>query len=279
MKPIQLFCLSLIAGLPMTQMTMAAAGGDYTIQGSLRNMDILPEKVYLIFRPKAHRPDDSAFVTNGSFSFKGHIDGPCMVTITKEYYDATGKRITMGHAGQSISFFLEASPIKVVWPGEMTNPVVTGSRADLDYHKANYRIDKWGDTLRSMYKMAMETKNVTLLNTFFSPEKMKKMEMFTREDFPAFIRRYQASTINLFLLESLIELPATAGWVEKVDSLYQLLPETIRSSDPGLVLGNRLAAELKIAPGRKAADFTQGEANGQPLALSSLKGKYTLLRF
>lgn len=253
--------------------------GSYIVEGTLRNMNITPEKVYMIFHGTSPRPDDSALVTNGKFIFKGHVDEPCMVTISKEYYDAQGKKIGMGRAGQSITFFLEDSPIKLDWPGEMTRPVVTGSKADIDYHKASYRMDKWGDTLRAAYKMAMETRNVTMLNTFLSPEKLKKAETLTKEDYPAFIRSNPASSINLYLIRQLMAIQASAGWTEKVDSLYQLLPVSTRSSEEGRKTGEQLAADRLVAIGHKAMDFTQEDVTGQAVSLSSFKGKYVLLCF
>lgn len=251
---------------------------NFVIEGTISNMPIMPEKVYLTC-DTAHKAMDSAFVKAGKYTFRGSIEEPVMVTIEKYDYDAEGRRVRTTTTYGQVVFFLDKGTVKVSSAGTISNAVITGSQADVDYHLANHRMDLWGDSVRKIYKMAQETKNAMLLNSFFTPENLHKVDLFMREDYPAFIRTHPASGVNLHLLRTLITLEPKAGGMEAYDSLFRLLPATTRSGTRGRNIETMLDNYLKTAIGHKAADFTQPDAAGHEVSLSSFKGKYVLLNF
>jgi peroxiredoxin len=70
-----------------------------------------------------------------------------------------------------------------------------------------------------------------------------------------------------------------AGWIDTVAGLFHGLPVAQRTSPDGKALGAFLDVELKTALGHPAPDFTQNDAAGHTVSLSSFKGKYVLLDF
>jgi peroxiredoxin len=100
-----------------------------------------------------------------------------------------------------------------------------------------------------------------------------------KTDYPAYIRSYPASGANLRLISDLMNCKPVAGWMDTLDVLYRLLPASTMNSPEGKALGDRLTVELKTAIGHKAIDFTQYDTQGNPVSLSSLRGKYILLDF
>jgi peroxiredoxin len=73
-----------------------------------------------------------------------------------------------------------------------------------------------------------------------------------------------------------------AGWdinPELVAPLYAKLPATTQQSFSGKNLGDRIAIARKTAIGNVAPEFVQNDTLGNPIALSSFRGKYVLVDF
>ncbi|MBS1664267.1 MAG: AhpC/TSA family protein [Bacteroidetes bacterium] len=252
------------------------------IEGTIIGMPVPPAYIYRIHPRTDPRRTDSAAVKEGKYRFIEKTDGVTKLTISRYYADThPGSRPP---ASQDGSGFLEiyvnkGDRVTIISTGTMKNAVVSGSRADHDYHEANHKLEMWGDTLRKLYKMAQETKNAALLSSFLTPANVKKAGDIMDESYPAFIRQNPSSPIDLTLISTLADHRPAAGRAEMLDSLYQLLPAATRSSKEGLSVSAVLNEQLKTEPGHKAIDFTQTDADGNSVSLSSFKGKYVLLNF
>lgn len=252
------------------------------IEGRIIGMPLPPAYVYCIHSRTDPRHTDSVAVKDGKYRIVEKEDQVTRLTISRYYADPhPGSRPA---ASQDGSGFLEiyvdkGDKVTIISTGTMKNAVVSGSIADKDYHEANKKFEMWGDTLRKLYKMAQETKNAALLSSFLTPANIKKAGDIMNESYPAFIRQHPASPINLTLIGMLADQRTAAGRAEMLDSLYRLLPTAMRTGKEGLAVGALLTEQLKTEPGHKAIDFTQTDADGHPVSLSSFKGKYVLLNF
>jgi peroxiredoxin len=66
---------------------------------------------------------------------------------------------------------------------------------------------------------------------------------------------------------------------EKVEPVFNQLPKAIRESKSGKEWQERIAIAKKTGVGSFAMDFTQNDTLGNPVKLSSFKGKYLLVDF
>jgi peroxiredoxin len=250
----------------------------FVIKGSFVNM-IAPEKVYLAYDTSHYHPTDSAVVTNGKYSFRGSIDGVAHLFISKKWWDrrSGGWEFSVVPADRA-ELFVEKGTVEVVSTGgDMEKSVVTGSLPDQDYRIAHRHQDLLMDSLRALVKIARETNNVVLLEK--TKGQVTKFEPVKKTDYVAFIRQHPGSPINIYLLEELARSTPMAGWMDTVASIYLGLPVAQRTSHDGKSLGVFLDTELKTALGHAAPDFTQNDAEGHMVSLSSFKGKYVLLDF
>lgn len=98
--------------------------------------------------------------------------------------------------------------------------------------------------------------------------------MQSRLDF--FVKRYPASYVTPFILF------ATAGYYNDpvlLESRFNKVNESIRTSQIGTSLGQYIAKEKIGAVGTYAIDFSQPDTSGKMVSLSSFKGKYVLVDF
>jgi len=67
--------------------------------------------------------------------------------------------------------------------------------------------------------------------------------------------------------------------VSEVEPIFNTLNEGLRTSYAGMSLSKLLNAGSITGIGAKAPGFTQNDANGKPVSLADLRGKYVLLEF
>ena len=62
-------------------------------------------------------------------------------------------------------------------------------------------------------------------------------------------------------------------------SIFNSLPESVKSIGSGKAFADKLEIAIKTAVGKPALDFTQPDTLGNPVSLSSFKGQYVLVDF
>jgi len=270
-------CVFLTTALSLGSRAQKGANA-FVIQGSFVDMTA-PEKVYLAYDTAHYHPTDSAVVSNGKYTFRGSIDGVAHLFISKKWWDrrAGGWEFSVVPSDRAELFVEKGTVVVVSTGGDMEKSVVTGSLPDQDYRTAHRHQDLLMDSLRALVKIARETNNVVLLEK--TKGQVTKFEPIKKADYVAFIKQHPASPINTYLLEELARSTPMAGWIDTVAGLFHGLPVAQRTSPDGKALGAFLDVELKTALGHPAPDFTQNDAAGHTVSLSSFKGKYVLLDF
>ena len=99
------------------------------------------------------------------------------------------------------------------------------------------------------------------------------------------IYKQRISRANQFIADhpksffSLYMIPMYNTDYADIKSLYEKLDESIKQSDSGKKLAQRMEVLKKSLIGTQMIDFTQNDINGKPIKFSSFKGKYVLVDF
>lgn len=266
---------SLLLGI--TTLTAQAQKNNFVIHGSIVGMPVQPDMVYLSYDTILHKPGDSAMVKDGTYTFEGHIDEPVEVKI--ENHLNAELHQNMKTTANETRFLIQPGDIKAISTETMNQTVVTGSPAETDFRQADEGMRLWGDSLRQLYQLGLKTKNQMILSSIMSEKNLSRIKILMKNGYGDFIRSHPASGADLFLIRHLIGYSDDAGWMDTLASLYHLLPTATQTSYQGRIVGAKLTEELKAAVGHKAADFTQQDADGHTVSLSTFKGKYVLLDF
>ena len=241
-----------------------------------------PAIIYLKYDAFAGKSPDSARIKDHKYSFAGTIDASVIATLVFEL-KGTGDKLTIMLDNGT----LDITSDQLLSKSKVTG---TGSGAHIDYIKIN----SFAATEAAAIRKIVESE------AFKTDEAIKK-EVSVRSGnlvgnavnfMYDFIKQNPKSPANPYFTSVLV----ISGFFSPAvtDTLYQNFPATLRTSKMGLlmdsVLAQRKKAELKMladrkvlddmAPiGSKAKDFTQNDAAGNPVALSSYKGKYVLIDF
>jgi peroxiredoxin len=171
--------------------------------------------------------------------------------------------------------FLENKPIHVSGSkADIKNLKVEGSSSHNDFLEFNRIFNPLIGTMNTyasqIQQQANEKKRESLIKQYDSLTAMVNYQV------GRFVESRKNSYVSPFVLFVTSQLNDNPSLLEQ---RYNLLDENIRNSHIGKSLGEYIAYNKIGAVGTDALDFTQNDVNGNPITLSSFKGKYVLVDF
>ncbi|QEM12529.1 TlpA disulfide reductase family protein [Mucilaginibacter rubeus] len=278
----------IVAMLPVT--ALAQTNDTFIINGKLGNVST-PAKVYLSYQLGANNVTDSANVVNGAFSFTGTIINPVNATIAVNYkglplekfIDANYKYADNGSliskTADDLDFFLEKGTITIASKDSIDKAQITGSQLNIDNVKLQAQlkaINQKGEKLMAEAKAATPEQQKSAAFRSAMQARYKALQTEQKTTLKSFISANPNSYLSLLALTS---VSGPAPDVSEVEPLYNSLSQNIRDTEAGKMMKAQLEALKVTAIGSEAPDFIQNDVNGNPVKLSSFRGKYVLLDF
>ncbi len=248
------------------QPVRTAKDSTYTITGKLDGLDT--GWVYLMNRQAGEKMDSSK-ISNGLFSFSGKAPVPafCYLGI-----------VNQGQKEFRLGFFAENGQISIAGKKDsVADAVVTGSASQQEYKNfiaGRKSIDKKGELLDKLYDSVQQKNNKHMMDSI-----EKVYENFEKEQqayAAAYAKSHPSSYVAAFeILENYSFNPDP----KELEPVYNSLDTSIQTSYYGKKIRETLESAKKTAIGSIAPEFSQENADGKPITLSSFKGKYTLVDF
>jgi peroxiredoxin len=249
---------------------------NFTISGTATTGNLSVAKVYLQYQSEGNNTMDSSDFVNGKYSFKGNISEPVLARIRVKYSpDAAGKMIKPMQGRDLISVFLSSGDITINSIDSFSNITVNGSVAQDDYTKLTKSFQPLNEQMNGLYKQFEEAGDDEAKKKAIE-DKADSLDKLQKKMYADFVTTHPNSPIALYCVN------VFAGWdinPELVAPLYAKLPATTQQSFSGKNLGDRIAIARKTAIGNVAPEFVQNDTLGNPIALSSFRGKYVLVDF
>jgi peroxiredoxin len=251
----------------------------FTISGDVSKVKDPIAKVYLNYYADGKSTMDSAEVKDGKFGFTGTVSDPVMGSLRAKYQEVPGaksiKAISYNRDVKQV--FLENSKIKIASVDSFANASIKGSKSHTAYVS-------WTDLTKE------ETEQSAALNKEYG-EYYKKKDQAGMDRIDAafdklteqkniknkqYLKENPSSPIAMFVLKQYAGYDINADDVEPV---FLSLPEQLRASPAGKDMAEKLETAKKTGVGKMAMDFTQNDTLGNPVSLSSFRGKYVLIDF
>lgn len=243
--------------------------------------------VYLVYQLGANNVVDSSAVTLGTFMFTGKILNPVGASL---FIDYSGKGFanyiktnfpngTPVKGTDMLSLYLDKGDIKVSTEDSISKAGITGSAINDDNKKLTAQLTEVNNKAKKIIADAKaapveQQKSIAFQNSIQT--KLKGVQAEQETILKSFVAANPNSYLSLMALSSLGGPSADAGSIEM---LYNKLSQDLKDTEGGQLL-KRSIAEMKVTSiGAIAPDFTQNDANGTPIKLSSFRGKYVLLDF
>lgn len=236
----------------------------YTVRGTISGLS--DEPVLLQIRKGGTWITlDSVTASQGTFEMKGKIGTPALMYLRLK-----------GVPG-NIPVFMENASIEVNGYADSLDQVsITGSAshdeyiAYLDSRDALY---EQAEDLSGQYRIADSAGNEEQKKAI--EEQFKALEQQDKEQMVAFISERPASHVAAYIARSnsyMLDL-------EELEKITAGFSPVLDSSQYVKELKERVAVMKKVAVGQPAIDFTMADSTGNPVSLSSFKGKYLLVDF
>jgi peroxiredoxin len=238
------FILFLFLSIPI----FALAQGQYVLTGKIKNIQA-PAKIFLSYRYEGAKRShwDSTVVKNGVFEFRGLVTDTVLAFIYIDYKGINLDDIWGKDKVDAKDIYLTNNAITITGDDSIRFAKLTGSKLNEDYYK--FRL---------------------LTNKAVSDSEWRAVdEKFIKENPGSYISFDQA----------LKDFVNRNGDITEAGSLFKSLSVAVRTSKAGALYGNYINYLQIVANGAKAPDFELPDTNGNPLKLSSLKGKYVLIDF
>ncbi len=262
----KLIIISLILTIIVSCTNMSEKKDNFTINGIVENQTngnvFLKKRVdgeWIIL--------DSTELNNGNFKFSGYIELP------EQYYlQITEKNL--------IPVFVEESEIivdsKTDSTGKITDTKISGSASNNDYKKFKEKTEVFENKNGDFYKQWAEAEKAgdTVL--------MKKIDKEYDENDKAskkFMIDYVLKNNNNVVSAYITIRNSYKLNFNELDSITSNFTNEIAESKYVTLLRERVEVLKNCAIGKPFIDITMNDTAGNPVSLSSLKGKYILLDF
>lgn len=296
--------LTLLAAVALLAGCQPGAGPGYTLDGVLTGGEAPTGMAYL----QRQMPDgqmvstDSATITDGKFSLKGHVDRPQMYTLRIDLRTDPTESV-QGKVFAS-NFYLENSPITFegnlkTLPGVFYNPerpleapVIKGSATEDFYARFRADIKPVSDSLAVIDRRYWEEYTAPMMNdkehkhdytevgvALVKEEARWRKEL--QEKTLAFIRENPSSVVAFDQLVALFSDFTVNYSGKQIDEMRSWVADAWTGT-PQLAALDSIVSRIKpVALGEKYADIDVQTPDGKTVKLSSLipEGKYVMLEF
>jgi peroxiredoxin len=257
-----------------------AQSNTFTLTGKIGQLSA-PARVYIDymdFKDNTGYPEDSADVVNGTFTFKGTMNGLGTARMALAHH-GEGKQYAV-YAGDVIYFFFGKENVVITSKDSLSNAVFTGSKVYNEYLAFNKEI---GGTIMQLTKNAnynynaatAEQKNDSLYMDGLNKQYRQIIDQRAQKQL-LYAKNHPASN---FALVGLSEALTFEKRPEALGPVFAGLSPELRASKKGKDVDMRIKSITLTTKGATAPLFKMNDVDGKPVSLESLKGKLVLLEF
>lgn len=267
-----LFCLPLLAAAQ-------DPGKPFTLNGTLKNLKLQPEMVYLQYPLNGEWKSDSAVITDGKYSFNGKLNEPAQARLRVKYKAGeNGTKVAMSGPRDIATVFIQPGKISVTAVDSFSNVTVKGSAVHKAYAALREQEKPYEEKMKPLIEKYREYgKAKDLANQNKVEEEIDAIDKEKNETiYGEFVKANPSSPLALWALKQY------AGWeidADKIEPIYNSLSKDNKAYPSAADFREKLEIAKITGIGKYAPDFTQNDTLDRPVSLSSLRGRYVLVDF
>lgn len=246
---------------------------EFSIKGTLPT-NANYKKISLVYESAGKRHRDTSDIVDGHFYFNGQVAETTQARLAIVRPETDKKIPNSRHNFKT--FYLENAEISLVSTSSLYHAKVAGGSTQQEYNAfqdAIVDVQVGLDKSQDLTTRYLETKDRSYLDSARSNIAVLKNAMKTHEE--KYIQDHPDSYITLDLVKERAGLYDPAFF----EPYYKGLSDRMKSTALGKLMGQRLALSKETSVGTSAIEITQAGVDGQPISLSSLRGKYVLIDF
>ena len=250
----------------------------FEVKGSLKNMSQFADMAYLFYYTNGKSYQDSAKIVDDEYTFKGTVAEPVQARIRVKYVAATAPKPAFVMGRDMYTFILEPATIKIVSTDSFSNVKVKGSESYKLFKELEEQSKPYNDNLQALstqygnYRKLKDTVNMNRVEK--SLDSLSEVQQ--EEVYGAYLKKNPTSPIAMIAMQSY------AGWdinADKLEPIFNSFSSTVKNYPSAISFKADLETAKKTGIGKIAMDFTQNDTLGNPVTMSSFRGKYLLIDF
>jgi peroxiredoxin len=268
--------LLILVSLPSLLFAQMATLDQFTVLGRISNTNT-PARAYLLYQLGANKVIDSAQITDGEFSFTGKVLYPENAYLVIDHKGVGMAKL--GNAPDVLNFYLEKGILTVSGKDSVASAKITESKLNDENKELQLALKPLEEPIM---KLNMEAKSappekqndVAFINSLTSRSKaLQEQQIGILKNF---VIGHPDSYLSIVIIN---QIGPHASDPKTLDALYNSLSPALQNSEPGKSLRHSIDQAEITGIGALAPDFTQNDVNGNPVTLSSFRGKYVLIDF
>jgi peroxiredoxin len=244
------------------------------IEGRIESKRVV-QHVQLNYTTGKINVSDSSTAVGGRFQFVHNLDEVVKATLIILYQPESGEKKV---PRELISFYIQPGKIMIDIEDSVKNATISGSESQNEYLELSKKMNPYSQKMSEIADQVFKH----LLNGD------SDLASKAGQQYPILEKEKKERVMLPFILENpespiaLSLLVQYAGFefdAIKIDSIFNTLPLLVRNSPSGALFREKIEVAKKVGVGSYALNFTQNDTLGNPVSLSSFKGKYLLLDF
>jgi peroxiredoxin len=244
------------------------------IEGRVENKRVV-QGVYLNFSSGRVDVSDSCTLVEGKFHFTQQLEEVVMATLIFVYRPQMGEKRA---PRELLNFYIEPGNIFIDIKDSVKFATISGSQSQKAYLDFSKKAAPYSKKMAEVVTQASNSlragdtdaaRKIGLQFPILEKEKKERVHL-------PFLLENPGSPIALSILVQYAGFDFDAV---KIDSIFNSLPTVVRNSPSGVQFREKIEVAKSVGIGTYALNFTQNDTLGNPVTLSSFKGKYLLLDF
>jgi len=269
--------LNIVTFLPVVALAQVPAGNSFTVKGKIGKVST-PAWAYLLYTAGANKVVDSAAVTDGNFSISGSLPSPSNALII---FDHKGIGLTkLGNTADALEFMLDKGVTNINTEKDSVKyGVITGSVINDEDKYLTQQLMAFNNEAKKLNDEAKAAPEATQKSPEFIAKMQSRFKVLQGKQHDMlkdFASTHPHSYESLMVL-NLMNRQGTNPL--ETDALFNNIDESLRDTEVGKLIKKSIDDAKLTAIGAVAPDFTQADADGKPVKLSSFRGKYVLIDF
>jgi peroxiredoxin len=275
MKKIFICIIALLPALAFAQ--DASVPAPFTITGKIGNLGS-PARAFLFYQLGANKIIDSSLIVQGSFKFNGNVMDPGQAYLVIDHAGGGSNKLDSKTA-DALPFFIEKGTTTITSATDSaTNAQITGSEVNDGYKKLMAILAPIITKAQAMQAAEAAVPDAQKNTDAYQNAQSDKHKALADEQTALFAKFVRENPNNYISLVVLSQMGPNVD-VSILKPLYDGLGQNLKDMETGKQLKRSIDALMPTALGAMAPDFTENDVNGNPVTLSSFKGKYVLIDF
>jgi peroxiredoxin len=267
--------VGLMAGASLSLSAQTA----FRIKWNLKDTSRNGEKVTLAYFNGVKKVYTAGDVKEGVFTIEGTVIDPARATLII----ATTKKEREGipwRTSDKCEFFIEGGDVKLEGLPLAKAVIDAPGKSQKDLLALQAKLKPFEEKEKASYDdmlHAIINRDSVATKSYKAINDRCKQQVDSVEI--AFMKANPTSHVSLGLLREKVTARALAEEKEKVAEWYKKLAAPLKKTVVGKQLGEQIETAFLLGPGNPAVDFVLNDTLGNPVHLSSFRGKYVLLDF